>query len=68
MAGLGLLGLAKWQSILAIAAVVFRTVGGPTLVSTVLKTPGYIFGRGVRSVEWDVEASPRAPSGHMVRV
>ncbi|KAK9817969.1 hypothetical protein WJX72_005108 [[Myrmecia] bisecta] len=61
--GLGVLGFTKWQTILTVGAVLFRSVGGPSLVSGILRTPGYIFGRSVRAVEWDVAASPTMPNG-----
>ena len=67
MAGLGLFTLAKWQTVATVAAVLFRSIGGPTLVSSALRTPGYIFGHGVRAIEWDVESCPHTPSDRMVR-
>lgn len=38
--GLGALFIGKWQAVAAGAAILFRTVGGPTILSGVLRTPG----------------------------
>ncbi|KAL0038130.1 hypothetical protein WJX79_004071 [Trebouxia sp. C0005] len=64
--GVSALTFGKWQLFASLGAVVFRTIGGPTLLSSVLRTPGYIIGRGVRVVEWDVTESPTGPTGHLV--
>lgn len=32
----------------------------------ILGTPGYIFGKQIRAVEWDVAASPGSPNGRVV--
>ncbi|KAL0054146.1 hypothetical protein WJX82_004483 [Trebouxia sp. C0006] len=64
--GVSALTFGKWQLFASLGAVVFRTIGGPTLLSSVLRTPGYIIGRGMRVVEWDVTESPTGPTGHLV--
>ncbi|DBA92880.1 TPA: hypothetical protein ACH3X1_003051 [Trebouxia sp. C0004] len=66
--GVSALTFGKWQLFASLGAVVFRTIGGPTLLSSVLRTPGYIIGRGMRVVEWDVTESPTGPTGHLVSI
>jgi hypothetical protein len=38
--GISTITFLKWQSIVGIAAAIFRSIGGPTLISTILRTPG----------------------------
>ena len=38
--GVSALTFGKWQVASGLGAVVFRTIGGPTLLSSVLRTPG----------------------------
>lgn len=38
--GVSALTFGKWQLFASLGAVVFRTIGGPTLLSSVLRTPG----------------------------
>lgn len=38
--GMSALTFGKWQLVASLGAVVFRTVGGPTILSSVLRTPG----------------------------
>jgi len=41
--GVSALTFGKWQLFASLGAVVFRTIGGPTLLSSVLRTPGMPF-------------------------
>ena len=41
--GVSALTFGKWQLFASLGAVVFRTIGGPTLLSSVLRTPGMRF-------------------------
>ena len=38
--GVSALTFGKWQLVASLGAVVFRTVGGPTILSSILRTPG----------------------------
>lgn len=63
--GMSALTFGKWQLVASLGAVIFRTIGGPTILSSVLRTPGYIIGRGVRVVEWNVAEHPDGPDGDL---
>lgn len=38
--GVSALTFGKWQLVASLGAVVFRTLGGPTIMSSILRTPG----------------------------
>lgn len=38
--GVSALTFGKWQLVASLGAVVFRTIGGPTILSSILRTPG----------------------------
>ena len=56
---------AKWPVIATGMGLLFRNLGGPSLLAATLRAPGFLFGRVLRCVEWDVAASPDRPDGRM---
>ncbi|GMH42555.1 hypothetical protein BSKO_10474 [Bryopsis sp. KO-2023] len=66
--GLGWFAFAKWNAVVPLFDSLFRAIGGPTLVSTLLRTPGYIVGRRVHLIEWNVERSPNLPDGPVMTI
>lgn len=56
---------AKWPVIAGGVGLLFRNLGGPSLLAATLRAPGFLFGRVLRCVEWDVASSPDRPDGRM---
>lgn len=56
---------AKWPVIAGGLGLLFRNLGGPSLLAATLRSPGFVFGRVVRCVEWDAAACPDKPTGRM---